>query len=649
MRTALAIVALLAAAPAAAQQPPPRPATPAPAATPAHPAPTSAAPARPAPVTPAVPPPGNQLPLLPDTSGWGIHVLALDRGPDGSLWVGTYEQGIFVLRPGAATWEHLMPSSDTARHAVGSSFVHAFAFQGRDVWYGSIGDGYGVSHDNGRSWRNWGGRELGRRWRYVAPNGIVVREDTVFIGTADGIRWSANRGESWHEITDSTVGGLPSRYVLAIALARGDGLWISTLRGTGEWHHNAFQLEDPPATPALGARIRSVFVYVAPKAVVPANLGSDRCIGSLRPERKARHEDAHWECMALFVRAGGAAIREFAGCEHVMCAAATSIGAMYGSRLGLVLQPRTGTARSRDVYSVLTPPEGQQGDTLFGTACGIIGQQPAACLQDGDTTGVRAPEPPRRPWLGRPIALTDNPFNDQTYRWGSTMGNTISVQHQGIDINEPAGTSVHAIDAGTVVWSGPGEQQANVVAIRHDSMLTTPSGRFYLFSVYYHNSALLVHVGQHVTRGQVISRVGSTGRATNEHLHLEVHASPVDSVQLIVDPKSVYLPYTRNPELWIEPLPGMGVVAGQVWDRGGRPVQQARIYGLVKPEPQETPLSYVETYGEHARPDPTYGEHFAITDVPPGEYVLGTTIDGQRVFRRIRVEAGKVTWVEFRP
>jgi hypothetical protein len=73
------------------------------------------------------------------------------------------------------------------------------------------------------------------------------------------------------------------------------------------------------------------------------------------------------------------------------------------------------------------------------------------------------------------------------------------------------------------------------------------------------------------------------------------------------------------------------------------------VYGIVKPEPQETPFSYAETYGEHNHPDPAYGEHFAVSDVPPGEYVLGVTIDGRKLFRRLRVEAGKLTWVEFRP
>lgn len=48
-------------------------------------------------------------------------------------------------------------------------------------------------------------------------------------------------------------------------------------------------------------------------------------------------------------------------------------------------------------------------------------------------------------------------------------------------------------------------------------------------------------------------------------------------------------------------------------------------------------------------PDPVYQEHFAISDVSPGEYVLGVEIAGKRVFRRVRVETGKLTWVVFRP
>jgi murein DD-endopeptidase MepM/ murein hydrolase activator NlpD len=222
-------------------------------------------------------------------------------------------------------------------------------------------------------------------------------------------------------------------------------------------------------------------------------------------------------------------------------------------------------------------------------------------------------------------------------------------QHQGVEFNNPRGTPVHAIGSGVVVWAGPAERGALTVAIRHDTTVTVDGKPMQIFSTYYHNSRLLVSVGQRVARGQVISQVGNTGRATNEHLHLEVHVAPADQVKAIVDSAQRYPPYTANPELWIEPLPQTGVVAGQVWDAAGHPVPQARIYGLVKPEPQETPFAYAETYGDQAHPDPLYHEHFAVGDVPPGAYDLGVTIGGRKVIKHVRVETGKVTWVEFRP
>ena len=221
-------------------------------------------------------------------------------------------------------------------------------------------------------------------------------------------------------------------------------------------------------------------------------------------------------------------------------------------------------------------------------------------------------------------------------------------QHQGVEFNNPDGTPVHAIGAGTVVYSGRAEAGALTVAIRHDTTITTPEGRRSIYSVYYHNSSLAVKVGDRVKAGDLISRVGNTGRATNDHMHLEVHASPTDSIGAMVDSLNKYPLYTTNPELWIAPLPGTGIVAGQVFDSLGQPVLQARVYGLVKREPRETPYSFAETYGTRAHSHPLYHEHFGVGDVPPGVYFVGVEIDGKQVTRRIRVEAGRLTWVEFR-
>jgi len=579
---------------------------------------------------------GGQLPPLPDSTGWGVHILALGRGPDGAVWVGTYGEGIFVLRPGARAWEHVRGESAP---------VQAIAFGPRedDVWYGTAGHGWGLSHDGGRTWREWDARELGPPRQYVAPNGIVLRGDTVFVGTSDGIRYSRDQGATWSALADSGSGALPSPYVLALAAARDTGLWVSTLKGVGQWRPRApFQPMDPAPVPVLGPRVRAIFVVRGEKAVVPVVLGGEQCLGSLRPKR--RQEPASWQCVAMLMRGAppeGRVVRELGGCDGIMCGGATSSGAIRMRPLvGFEMYAPEATARSRDIYAVLPPASGQPGDTLFGTACGFLRAQPEACLMHGDTIGVKAPAALPHGFFGRPIAPAEQPFIDQTARYGAA--------EPGVAFNEPQGTPVLAIGSGVVVHAGPAEPGGLTVAIRHDTVLAAGGRRMVLFSTYAHDARLLVSVGQRVARGQPIARVGGTGRATHVHLRLEVHVAPTDDARAIVE-GTRFPAYAANPELWIDPLPGTGAVAGQVWDANGRAVSGARIYGLVKPEPQEAPFGYAETYGDRAHSDPLLHEHFAVTDVPAGEYDLGVTIGGQKVIRHVRVEPGKLTWVEFRP
>ncbi len=589
------------------------------------------------------------VPPLPDSSGYGTPILALGRDHAGGIWAGTYGEGIYVLRPGAAAWERIR--ADSSGRSISFDYVDALGFgPGPDVvWYGTVGDGWGRSRDGGRTWENWDATALGAQYLYVTPNGIVRRGDTVYVATADGIKYTWDEGTVWGTLPDTGRRALPSPYVLAVAPARDTGLWVSTLRGVVQWSFDfGARPADPAPVPALGPRIRAIFVVQGQKAVVPLVLGGEACPGSLHPQR--RQVKPYWQCSGVLMTGApptGRAVRQLVGCGDLMCAGATSSGAIVGTALGLTLYaPPGATARSRDVYAVLPPAPGASGDTLFGTACGFLRAQPAACLEHGDTVGVLAPAPPRHLLFARPIALADQPYIDQTYRYGSTMGGTFQ-QHQGVEFNNPIGTPVHAIGSGVVVFAGRAERGALTVAIRHDSTLTVDGKRAYVFSTYYHNSRLLVHVGERVAAGQVISRVGNTGRATNPHLHLEVHVAPTENVQAIVDPAQRFPPYTVNPELWIEPLPGTGIVAGQVWDGHGRPAPEARIYGIVKPEPAETPFAYATTYGDKAHPDPIYHEHFAVSDVPPGEYDLSVTVDGTRHVKHVVVAAGEVTWVVF--
>ena len=86
--------------------------------------------------------------------------------------------------------------------------------------------------------------------------------------------------------------------------------------------------------------------------------------------------------------------------------------------------------------------------------------------------------------------------------------------HKGLDIAAPTGTPIHPIRPGTVVSSGKRGGFGNVVIVDHGAGVT---------SLYAHCNELKVQKGDKVRPGDVIATVGSTGRSTGPHLHLEVH------------------------------------------------------------------------------------------------------------------------------
>ena len=100
------------------------------------------------------------------------------------------------------------------------------------------------------------------------------------------------------------------------------------------------------------------------------------------------------------------------------------------------------------------------------------------------------------------------------YRIHPVLG--VNKLHTGIDIPAPTGTSAVAVASGTVIYSGYQGSYGNTVMIRHDNGLV---------SLYAHNSALVVNVGDRVEKGQVVTKIGSTGRSTGPHLHFEIRVN----------------------------------------------------------------------------------------------------------------------------
>jgi murein DD-endopeptidase MepM/ murein hydrolase activator NlpD len=85
--------------------------------------------------------------------------------------------------------------------------------------------------------------------------------------------------------------------------------------------------------------------------------------------------------------------------------------------------------------------------------------------------------------------------------------------HKGIDIAGKHGADIVAMADGLVIFSGRKSGYGKIVEIRHADGLETR---------YAHNSRNLVSEGELVTKGQVIAKLGSTGRSTGPHVHFEV-------------------------------------------------------------------------------------------------------------------------------
>ena len=89
-----------------------------------------------------------------------------------------------------------------------------------------------------------------------------------------------------------------------------------------------------------------------------------------------------------------------------------------------------------------------------------------------------------------------------------------AARHAGIDLAAPIGTAVYATADGTVSDAGYNSGgYGNLIKLDHGRGIETR---------YAHLSAVLVNPGQRITRGQLIGRMGSTGRSTGSHLHYEV-------------------------------------------------------------------------------------------------------------------------------
>jgi murein DD-endopeptidase MepM/ murein hydrolase activator NlpD len=91
-------------------------------------------------------------------------------------------------------------------------------------------------------------------------------------------------------------------------------------------------------------------------------------------------------------------------------------------------------------------------------------------------------------------------------------------KHTGVDLAAVPGTNIAAAAAGYVLQTGEGEYIGKFVILAHQDSYTT---------LYGHCSQILATPGKVVKKGQVIAKVGSTGRTTGPHLHFEIRKDGV--------------------------------------------------------------------------------------------------------------------------
>ncbi|MGI6367473.1 MAG: M23 family metallopeptidase [Anaerolineae bacterium] len=283
----------------------------------------------------------------------------------------------------------------------------------------------------------------------------------------------------------------------------------------------------------------------------------------------------------------------------------------------------TGTAQTAEPVETPTPtPEPGSG----GQAA--AGQAPRPALRPLDTI--------RRDhyWLQRPIAPPGDDSVARFYPYGSRMDGSYPV-HYGVEMVNAAGTPVLAPASGVVVVAGSDEQQAYgaragfyglVVIIQLDQRYQGAP----VYVVFGHLSEVKVTVGQPVTAGQVVGLVGDSGYAESPHLHSEVRIGSNDYRA------------TVNPELWYQPRPGYGTLAGALLDETGQ-LDDSESKLVLR---SAGGAAEVFTYPlGNVNPDPEWTENFAIGDLAPGQWTAELFYKGVLITKEFSITPGETTWL----
>jgi len=136
---------------------------------------------------------------------------------------------------------------------------------------------------------------------------------------------------------------------------------------------------------------------------------------------------------------------------------------------------------------------------------------------------------PEKLWQGKFRVPLNGVTSGANFGRRRVLNGEPSSPHTGVDFPAPIGTPVHAAQAGRVVLAEPLFFAGNTVVIDHG---------LGVYTLYGHLSQIAVTVGDNVTVGAVLGKVGATGRVTGPHLHwgLTINHSRVNALQIVKFP-----------------------------------------------------------------------------------------------------------------
>ena len=547
--------------------------------------------------------------------GYGdSHILSIDIKDNGIL-LGTYGKGALFSRDNGASWTVFDTTGGLSWNFIlGGDWIEDY------LVLATLGDGLNISEDGGKNWLRCGYNFFGIEYLYSV--GAKISEGVKYVPTADGLVVFDSLA-NWKSITEKN--GLGSQYLFDMKI-KGDTIALGTLHGYSISYDKGVTWTNFSPNGIIDRKNR-------PSCKVRAVEFTDQAFfaGCDDGLYASGNRGKNWERLGSSILVSPFIHDLVIDKENNLWVATYKEVALYDLGIhGWKIFDRPNGLPEEGANCLNIASDGR---IYVGTNHGLyqLGKEPfepqtAKPLDDefGET------EEPIHQWMLRPVGPDDQNLKDQTYLYGSTMGGNFR-QHQGNEYNAPEGAPILAVDNGVMVFV---DREIGHSVLKCD----TRQDNFIVYAHYHHQFEILKKAGDKVKRGDIIGKIGKKGNVTNEHLHFEVSLSTVDD--------SNKESHTRNPELWVETLPGTGTIIGRLTDSDDNPVPGVRIYGIAKPVPSESPFSFAETYRDQAHPDEFYAENFVIGDVPAGEYILRAASDGKSAAVKALVEAGRVTRIK---